>query len=146
VHSKQVTILDADIPHAVTTDTQQIIGARVKGRRIQLAVDFYVLLGQYRFTCGDAPDYRQAGIIIHEPYTPRGSRHQLYDTLAFECAQVILGRIRGTKPECRGNFRARRRTAFFSDVTADQLKDFRLAPGQCIPDHRWLYWLFIQLL
>ena len=56
VHRQQVAIEYTGVAHAHSADFQQVVGARLKQRRIDLAAPLDVLLGEDRAACRDAAD------------------------------------------------------------------------------------------
>jgi hypothetical protein len=94
-----------------------------------------MLLGEDRAPRRDPPDQRQAGGLARrllEPDAAGCARHQLDDALARQRPQVLLGGIRGTETERRGDFRPGRRHAGILDDLAYQVENLALARGELV--------------
>ncbi|MNE86507.1 hypothetical protein D3C80_1836180 [compost metagenome] len=63
MYGQQVAVDDADVLHAHAVNAQQVVGAGVEERRVDVAGFFDVLLGEDRRTGCHPADDRQAAVV-----------------------------------------------------------------------------------
>src|SRR6266700_1174273 len=129
VHGEQVTVENAGIAHAHPADFQQVVGARLEQRGIDLAAPLDMLLGEDRAPCSNSADERQPE-ALGETDASRGARSQLDRAFPLQHAQMLFGGVRRAVAECVRDLDPGRREAGLLDGFSDEVEDFLLLGGE----------------
>lgn len=103
MYGHQVTIENANIPHARAFHAQQVICPWLEKYRVKPVMGFNVLRAQDRTACGDSSDHRQpTSADWHD--APSLVRLYRYSTFGDERVDVLVYRVNRGKSELRLNF------------------------------------------
>lgn len=151
LHREQVAVHDAGVAHRHAAHLEQVVGAVLEQRALDVVGLVHMLLRQDGCAGRDAAHQRQRELrqsgngqgelrcarflqvaqrLALEPDAARRAAHQFDHALAGQRLQVLLGRVGGLEAQFGGDLGPRGRRAGARHRAADELEDLLLAGGK----------------